>query len=386
MSTRAAIIILLAASSFACASREVVGPRVGATPAWLQSLTEAVGDRRLLQLGESGHGMAETYRLKTEIVRHLHEQHGFNVLAVEGGIAECWVAAQRLVEWTAEQSMQACFWGAWASEEAEALFEYLRSAAAAGRPMRLVGFDNSPTSRAFSGWIEATPSLPPTLGSAEQGFLRIFAGNFGGEETLAAVRRRAAADFQAALAATTDPVLAMIIEDRLATLEFDPADFDRAEFERRREQRMAVNLLRHIQREPDARIIVWAHNAHVAHAYSKFMGGARRQGEFVHSALGDAGYTLGIYPLGGRGYAWFINQDYDLRSPEAGSLEARLAALPGDPVFLDLRGTAVQRHPWLRQPVVSFEWGLNEQQIVPAEMYDGLLLIREVTPITRSGD
>ena len=181
-------------------------------------------------------------------------------------------------------------------------------------------------------------------------------------------------------------MLALIIEDRLATLEFDPADFDRAAFERLREQRMAVNLLRHIQREPEARIIVWAHNAHVAHAYSKFVGGVRRQGEFVHSALGDAGYTLGIYALGGRGYAWFINQDYDLRPPEAGSLEARLATLQGDPVFLDLRGAAATQHPWIRQPVKSFEWGLNEQLIVPAEMYDGLLLIREVTPITRPGD
>ncbi|HRP87311.1 MAG TPA: erythromycin esterase family protein [Gammaproteobacteria bacterium] len=380
------VVWLAALIGAGCATSPPATTPGGEAPPWLQSLTAAVGDRRLLQLGESGHGMAETYRLKTEIVRHLHERHGFDVLAVEGGIAECWVAAQRMAEWTAEQSMRACFWGAWASEEAEALFEYLRSATAAGRPMRLVGFDNSPTSRAFSSWIEATPGLPPTLAAAERSFLRIFAGDFEGEEGLAEIRRRAAAGFQAAREATTEPMLAMIIEDRLATLDFNPAEFDRAAFERLREQRMAVNLLRHIQREPDARIIVWAHNAHIAHAYSRFVGGVPRQGEFVQGALGDAGYTLGIYPLGGRGYAWFINQDYDLRPPEADSLEARLAAMPGDPVFLDLRGTAAERHPWIRQPVKSFEWGLNEQLIVPAEMYDGLLLIREVTPITRSGD
>jgi erythromycin esterase len=384
--SKAVLVFLLATLGAGCAATAPVTPPVGHAPAWLQSLTEAVGDRRLLQLGESGHGMAQTYRVKTEIVRHLHEHHGFNVLAVEGGLAECWVAAQRIEEWTAEQSMRACFWGAWASEEAEALFEYLRAAAAAGRPLRLVGFDNSPTSGAFLDWIEATPGLPAALGRAERDFLRIFTGEFEGEAGLREVRARAEVNFQEAHAAVTDPILAMIIEDRLGTLEFDPAQFDRAGFERARERRMAINLLRHVQRNPEARIIVWAHNAHVAHAYSKFVGEVPRQGEFVHSALGDGVYTLGIYPFAGRGYAWFINQEYDLRPPEAGSLEGRLAALPGDPVFLDMRGATAQRHPWIRQPLTSFEWGLNEQVIVPAEMYDGLLLIREVTPITRPTD
>jgi hypothetical protein len=42
--------------------------------------------------------------------------------------------------------------------------------------------------------------------------------------------------------------------------------------------------------------------------------------------------------------------------------------------------------PWTREAVVSFEWGINEQLIVPVEMYDGLMLIREVSPITRGGD
>lgn len=369
-----------------CAAPPPAPPADPPAAAWLQSLVDAVGNRRVAQLGESGHGMAETYRLKTDIVRHLHEQQGFDLLAVEGGIAECWVAEQRLAEWTAGQAMRACFWGAWASEEAEQLFEYLQAAAAAGRPIRLVGFDNSPTSRAFSDWIEATPGLPASLAEAERNFLRIFSGDFTGEEGLAQVQAAAAAGFQAALQAGVEPMLAMIIEDRLATLAFDPAQFDRAAFERLREQRMAVNLLRHIQRLPGSRVVVWAHNAHVAHAYSKFVGDVPRQGEFVHGALGDDVYTLGVYALGGRGYAWFIDQEYDLRVPEAGSLEARLAALDGSPVFLDLGPAAAAQHPWILQPVTSFEWGLQEQVIVPAEMYDGLLLIREVTPITRPGD
>jgi erythromycin esterase len=353
---------------------------------WREQVAAAAGERRVLQLGESGHGMAETYLLKTDLVRHLHRHHGFDVLAVEGGLAECWVTSQRLPEWSARQAMEACFWGAWASEEAEALFEYLRDAAASGRPLRLVGFDNSPTSRAFLRWLEAAPGLPAALLAAERDFINLFDTGRDEDEPLATTQDRAVANYRRAYAELDDPELRMIVADRLGTLDFDPADFDRELFELIREQRMAANLLQHMQHNPRSRVIVWAHNAHIAHAYSRFVGGVRRQGEYVHEALGEQGYTVGIYPLRGRGFAWFVNQEYDLRPPEPGSLEARLAELPGNPVFLDLHGVEARGMPWTREAVVSFEWGINEQLILPVEMYDGLILIREVSPITRRSD
>lgn len=391
MHLKAFVIILLGLAGMACAAPEVretaPGPATTLDSGWIDALAQAVGDRRVLQLGESGHGMAETYKLKTDIVRRMHQRHGFDVLAVEGGLAECWVTAQNLAAWSAEQSMRACFWGAWSSEEAEELFEYLRSAAASRRPLRLVGFDNSPTSMAFLQWLESNPGTPPALLAAERDFIRLFdVTPEEEEEPMAPVQARAVANYRQAYAALEDPGLRMIVADRLATLDFDPDNFSREVFERTREQRMAANLLQHIADNPGSRVMVWAHNAHVSHAYSGFIGGVERQGEFVHRALGDQSYSVGIYPLAGRGYAWFINQEYELRAPRAGSLESQLAQLPGNPVFLDLRGADARAQPWTRQQVVSFEWGLNEQVIVPAQMYDGLLLIREVTPITRSLD
>jgi len=385
--TRHAIVVLLAVLSGACASREAIEAPVGrpapaASAAWLETLATAVGDRRLLQLGESGHGMAETYRVKTDVVRHMHERHGFDILAVEGGLAECWVAAQTLASSPAADGMADCLWGAWASEEAEALFAYLRSRAATDRPLRLVGVDNSPTSRAFSRWLATRADLPDALLRAELDFLKVFQPGERGE-ALAVIRARAVENFRRAYIAIDDPMLAMILEDRLATLDFDPDTFDLEVHERKRERRMAVNLLRHMDRNPDAQVIYWAHNAHVARSYSEFVGGIPRQGEFIHGALGAQSYVVGIYPLGGRGYAWFINQDYDILPPQPASLEARMAALPGNPVFLDLDQAVASGMRWVAQPVLSYEWGLNEQLIVPREMYDGLLLLREVTPITR---
>ena len=55
----------------------------------LQFLKDVVGDRRLVQLGESGHGVAEFDLAKDRLVRFFHEQMGFDVIAFESSIYEC---------------------------------------------------------------------------------------------------------------------------------------------------------------------------------------------------------------------------------------------------------------------------------------------------------
>src|SRR5262249_61516056 len=48
----------------------------------LQFLKDVVGDRRLVQLGESGHGVAEFDLAKVRLARFFHEQMGCAVLAL----------------------------------------------------------------------------------------------------------------------------------------------------------------------------------------------------------------------------------------------------------------------------------------------------------------
>lgn len=49
----------------------------------LLPLKEAIGRKRIVMLGELYHGDAETFKLKSRIVRFLHEQMGFNILVFE---------------------------------------------------------------------------------------------------------------------------------------------------------------------------------------------------------------------------------------------------------------------------------------------------------------
>ena len=58
----------------------------------LQFLKAVVGDRRLVQLGESGHGVAEFDSAKVRLITFFHEQMGFDVMAFESSIYECFAA------------------------------------------------------------------------------------------------------------------------------------------------------------------------------------------------------------------------------------------------------------------------------------------------------
>src|SRR5438309_3940337 len=56
----------------------------------LDPLIEAIGDARVVLLGEASHGTHEYYTRRAKITRRLIEEKGFNFIGVEGDWPDCY--------------------------------------------------------------------------------------------------------------------------------------------------------------------------------------------------------------------------------------------------------------------------------------------------------
>jgi erythromycin esterase-like protein len=73
------------------------------TPDGLRPLTDAIGDARLVLIGEASHGTHEFYSTRAEITKALIAERGFNLLAVEAD----WPDAYRVNRWVRGVSEEA---------------------------------------------------------------------------------------------------------------------------------------------------------------------------------------------------------------------------------------------------------------------------------------
>nr|WP_316047333.1 erythromycin esterase family protein [Planococcus glaciei] len=54
------------------------------SPADLAPIIEAIGDAKIVMLGEASHGTSEFYTIRAELSKRLIQEKGFSLIAVEG--------------------------------------------------------------------------------------------------------------------------------------------------------------------------------------------------------------------------------------------------------------------------------------------------------------
>jgi erythromycin esterase len=120
----------------------------------LAPLKKAIGDARIVMLGESTHGEGGTALGKARMVEFLHQKMGFDVLVFEGGLydmTKVWDSIKKgdVTYPALRQGVMAAWSG---SEQSQTVFDYLAANANSKRPMEIAGFDaqvTGPASRTF---------------------------------------------------------------------------------------------------------------------------------------------------------------------------------------------------------------------------------------------
>jgi erythromycin esterase len=361
-----------------------------------------IGPRRLVQLGESGHGVAEFDSTKVRLIRFLHEEMGFDVIAFESGLYECFRADERVGELSASGLMHSSIFGVWSAEETLPLFDYLKSTRDTARPLTLAGFDTQ-----FSTALKARPAdLRDLLAVIDPG---VAADAFALDSELV---RLYYLDRTTSRAQTTPQLddltaryeaLADLIDREQGRLE--RAFRDRPLYPRVMGQAMrrAPSLLRSLAGSdqqygairdegmadtltwlardlfPDRKIIVWAHNYHVRHD-GPHVASQPNMGSFLVKRHRDELYTVGLFMYWGQA-AWNDRTLYTLTPPQANSLEALLGRDPPPASFVDLLGQSPSPGTaWMFQRIAAKDWGFTDEDQILSQQYDGILFVDQVHP------
>lgn len=348
--------------------------------AWLGEL---VGDAQVVSLGEATHGTHEFFTLKHRMVEYLVTEHGFTAVTFEanlagGRVVDAWVQGEGPDdELHANLALAHTLYHTWDTAEVLAMIRWMRSYNE-GRPaadrVHFHGFDIGGDSMAAVqavDYLRRVADDATVAGAAER--LGSMARGIGADRgDMAAAVRSVLDDLDEGReryeTASGPRELALVragLDNALRSLTFSPGPDDAPEESKGfRDQAMADNSAALLAAErlekPGARIICWAHNAHVARQMLPVVlgtpwlaadGDARAPLEYIRvpsmgrhldDRFGNDHVVVGFAFGHGSFKCWDIQGDKTLKefsvaAPTTGTLDEALSRV-GQPLFaVDVR-------------------------------------------------
>jgi erythromycin esterase len=367
---------------------------------------------RIVAMGEATHGTREFQQLKARMFRFLAEELGFTVFGIEGNWPES-LTVNRYVLGGNVDAEQGLGFGWWHTEDMSALLHWMRQYnqdPAHTRKLKFYGFDMQVPGLAESNVLDYLRRVDPeTVDTAAQAFdvLGHWAENKQYEIASTGVKRRTAGSLaillrrfderkQEYVRRSSEQDWTMARQNLVIVKQAEVKLGNQGEPGRTfRDRAMAENVKWILDQEPPGtKMMLWAHNGHVAVAAPPDapdhipMGGHLR--EFFGDRLVSCGF---IFQQGSFRAVDMTTNDvsaFTAGPSPRGSLDATLAAL-GAPLFaIDLRRLPKGRAAdWFAEPHVSRQIGGGYSEAAPgvwmhriraARDFDLLIFVNNTTP------
>lgn len=376
-------------------------------------LDEVLAGRKIVELGEDGHGVGEFSRAKVRLVKYLHEKLGFDVLVFESSILSTYLAnrdadqPQIAPSTLVEEGVHTV----WHTEDLVDLMAYVQSTRSTARPLIIAGMDMS-----FTGEEEATrrpailrevvAQIDPAYASEVEAMEESLAqARWGSWRTASLTEEQAAwirdhqlgirqfyqglSDFLGAhmteleAAYASDPLYPRVV--RQAALLTTLNSYFNPEFGAHRDAAMADTFeLIANDLYPGRKYMIWAANAHLYKAGERTTGrtapnlGPKDTGQFIAERHGADVYMISLVMY--QGHEVLSDRSPWTVVPAAEwSIEGLLHAAGASVAFLDIAGaTPAPERAWMDREFVFRDYGINYLQGVPREQMDGVLFFDAV--------
>jgi erythromycin esterase len=365
-------------------------------------LKDILKDKRVVFIGENVHGASEFQELKTSLIKYLHQEMNFEVIAFESGMAETTSAYSS--DLTPIDTMRKSLYPVWHTNEILELFTYIEHQKELEQPLIFTGIDNQKTTNYYGSFMyeqlnffdENMANKALNADKRYNNFLiSYYQKNILDEKSkntlienytsiINAIKKN-----EGALKELHVKLHIKILEGRIEYIKTfkKPTYSTMLEQGKLRDQQMARNLQWLIEEMyPDKKIIVWAHNGHIRKQNSKLEQSistyVKGQSfvELLPESLIRESYSLGIYMGSGKAVSGNM-EEYSINPKESGSLEWTLSHGNGDITFYDIlnRERSIA-DSWLFEPITSYHLGTIWEKFSIINQFDGLIYVDKVTP------
>jgi erythromycin esterase len=356
----------------------------------LEPLLEGV---EIVMLGEQSHGDATTFETKVKLIKYLHQNLGFDILAFETGIYDCDKAWKEMNKGAdVRQAFGKSVQHIWSTQkELIPLTDYLESTINSDSPLKFMGFDNQHYSKYsyhdllidLSEHLEK--SAPQILETKEWSHLKNnleLLLNFQTKQVKknnpeldtvflnSIVRKLESIDSKDIWIQTLKSIKSFLADVSLKT------DF--------RDRQMADNLIWIKENNPDSKIICWGATSHFLYnsdqvrMKSPIVGllGAnyyRKQdmmGDHIKRKYGDKLFMIGFTTYEGH---YGVNRRKKIKPPKEKSLEYKLGQIPSDNFLIPLEGLKLKG--LLSRPLAHFYMKNDITQVMDAIIFNRYMRI-----------
>jgi erythromycin esterase len=359
--------------------------------AFLRSRLEG---KRVVLIGENSHGVAEFNWLRTRLVKYLHQELGYDVIAYESPILECDNANALLKTASASEVMKSAIIPVWHTAEINELFDYINSTRSTAKPITLAGLDTQtriPAAISTERFHALLSPIAPTLAvelHAHEGRILLGLGERKAADlitfyqaVLAALENnRATLLLREKETAHTIDIAIQAVRSRIYFIEQLRAGGSTKEASEIRDRGMAENFRFLVDRSyPNRKIIVLASNHHIGYGTDD-KSVPLSMGHWIADRRKQDLFSIGLFM--GRGVVAAENRKpYRVLTMSQDTLTATMASAERKFSYFDFAGAPrVSGSEWIFQSINTMYGGLIPNKITPATAFDAGIYIDTVTP------